>query len=232
MNLKISNYHKKQHDKIYRSTELFLRFVEKYENLNNKFILDVGCGAGANTIYLAKKFPRSTIIGIDQNKSAINFAKQISKAKKVKNCEFYNSNILNFKKKIKIDIILSFHFLSFTNISYEKFLKKFCDLKVISMAHSSLFFDGLAEAKINVNDFSSSELDFSPYNIISLPKIKKLLKKRKYNFFDYEFMQLDINLKKPNHKGMGSYTKKDKNGKKYIMSGPLYLPHAYFYCSK
>ena len=45
-------------------------------------------------------------------------------------------------------------------------------------------------------------------------------------------MQLDINLKKPNHKGMGSYTKKDKNGKKYIMSGPLYLPHAYFYCSK
>ena len=82
MNLKISNYHKKQHDKIYRSTELFLRFVEKYENLNNKFILDVGCGAGANTIYLAKKFPRSTIIGIDQNKSAINFAKQISKAKK------------------------------------------------------------------------------------------------------------------------------------------------------
>ena len=125
MNLKISNYHKKQHDKIYRSTELFLRFVEKYENLNNKFILDVGCGAGANTIYLAKKFPRSTIIGIDQNKSAINFAKQISKAKKVKNCEFYNSNILNFKKKIKIDIILSFHFFIIHKyIPYEKFLKK------------------------------------------------------------------------------------------------------------
>jgi len=232
MSLKISKYHKKQHNKIYRSTELFLKFVELHENLNNKVILDAGCGAGANTIYLAKKFPKSFIIGIDSNKDAINFAKLISKSKGIKNCNFYYSNILNFKKKIKIDIVLSFHFLSFTTVVYEKFLKKFCDLKVSSMAHSSLFFEGFTEAKIDVNDFSKSELDFSPYNIISIPKVKKFLKNYKYKFFDFLMMQLDRNLKKPKHRGMGSYTKKDSNGKNYIMSGPLYLPHGYFYCSK
>ena len=66
MNLKISKYHKKQHKKIYRSTELFIKFIEKYEKLNNKIILDLGCGAGANTIYLAKKYKNSNFIGIDR----------------------------------------------------------------------------------------------------------------------------------------------------------------------
>ena len=153
MNLKISDYHLRQHKKIYRSTVLFLRFIQKYENLNNKIILDIGCGAGANSIYIAKKFPKSKIIGVDRNKSAINFAKFLSKKKKITNCKFYNSDILSFRKKIKIDIILSFHFLSFTEVHYKKFLKKFFDLNAISMAHSSLFFDGDVEAKIDVNDF-------------------------------------------------------------------------------
>ena len=232
MNLKISNYHKKQYDKIYRSTELFLKFIETHEKLNNKVILDVGCGAGANTIYLAQRFPKSFIIGVDQNNAAINFARFMTKSKKINNCKFFNSNILNFNKKIKIDIILSFHFLSFTDVNYEKFLKKFCNLKAPSMAHSSLFFDGLVEAKINVKDFSKSELDSSPYNIISFPKVKKILKDKKYKFFTYSFMKLDRNLKKPKHNGMGSYTKKNKSGDNYIVSGPLHLPHGYFYCSK
>ena len=232
MNLKISSYHKKQHKKIYRSTELFLKFLKTYENLENKKILDIGCGAGANTIYLAKKYPNATIFGIDKNKKAVQFAKEQCKKKRIKNYFFFHSNILTFKKRLDIDFIISFHFLSFTEIFYEKILKKCCNLKVSSMAHSSLFYDGLAEASIEVNDFSKSELKQSPYNIISLPKIQKFLKKYKFKFFVSKPMQIDINLKKPKHKGMGSYTKKSIDGRSYIMSGPLYLPHGYFYSSK
>ena len=232
MNLKISNYNFKQHKKIYRSTELFLAFIESHENLSNKNILDIGCGAGANTIYLAKKYPSSFFIGVDIDKKSINFAKSVAAKHKIKNCVFYNADFLKIKNIKKIDIAISFHVLSFTKCSYEKIIKKICKLRPFSMAHSSLFYEGLVETKITVDDFSKSELRHSPYNIISIPKAKINLKKNGYKFFKSKFMQLDINIKKKKHNGMASYTKKNNKGKNYIMSGPLILPHGYFYSSK
>ncbi len=235
MNLKISKYHKKQHKKIYRSTELFIKFIEKYEKLNNKTILDLGCGAGANTIYLAKKYKNSNFIGIDRNLNAIKYAQNMVKKYKIKNCKFISGNILNLKKKPrigKIDIAISFHFLSFVSEWYDITLGKICSLKPNSTAHSSLFFEGLAEAKIDVNDFSKSELKKSPYNIFSLTKIKNFLIKKKYKFFRSKQMVIDKKIIKPRHKGMGSYTLKLRNGKLELRSGPLRLPHGFFYASK
>ena len=45
-------------------------------------------------------------------------------------------------------------------------------------------------------------------------------------------MEIDINLKRPKHLGMGSYTVNLKNNKKIIKSGPISLPHGYFFASK
>ena len=63
--IKISKYHKNQHKQIYNSTIEFIDFIKKNVSLKNKTILDIGCGAGANTIHLAKKYPSSNIIGVD-----------------------------------------------------------------------------------------------------------------------------------------------------------------------
>ena len=69
-------YHKVQFKKIYRSTELFLKFLEKYFKFNNKVIIDIGCGAGANTIFMAKKYKNAKIIGLDNDEKLIKFAKK------------------------------------------------------------------------------------------------------------------------------------------------------------
>ena len=69
-------YHKIQFNKIYRSTELFLKFLEKYFTFKDKVIIDIGCGAGANTIFMAKKYKNSTIIGLDNDEKLIEFAKK------------------------------------------------------------------------------------------------------------------------------------------------------------
>jgi len=233
--LKISEYDEKQYKKIYRSTELFIKFIEKYEKLNNKTILDLGCGAGANTIYLAKKYKNSNFIGIDKNLNSIKYARNMVKKYKIKNCKFISKNIYNLKKKPrigKIDIAISFHFLSFASEWYDITLGKICSLKPNSTAHSSLFFEGLVESKIDVNDFSTSELKKNYYNIFSLNKIKNFLIEKKYKFFRSEQMIIDKKINKPRHKGMGSYTLKLGNGKLELRSGPLYLPHGFFYASK
>ena len=69
-------YHKIQFKKIYRSTKLFLKFLERNFIFNNKIIIDLGCGAGANTIFMAKKYKKAIIIGLDNNKKLIAFAKK------------------------------------------------------------------------------------------------------------------------------------------------------------
>ena len=233
--LEISKYHKNQHTKIYNSTLEFIKFIKKKISFENKIILDVGCGAGANTIYLAEKYPASYIIGVDYDKSLISFATKKAKNKKLDNCKFISSSIAKLSlKKLKldkIDLILSFHFLSFANDWIYKNLDKLIKLKPSYLAHSSLFFDGEVEAKILIDDFSKSEFKGSYYNIYSTLRLKEFLKKKNFIDFTYEAMDVKKVLRKPKHKGMQSYTLKIHNKKKLLFSGPLNLPHGFFFCS-
>tara|TARA_B100001123_G_C15292026_1_gene1017796 strand:- start:357 stop:1343 length:987 start_codon:yes stop_codon:yes gene_type:complete len=75
-------------------------------------VLDAACGVGYGTNLLSKK--SKNIIGIDYSKSAIKFAKENYKNKKIK---FFESNILNFKYKKKFDVIVSLETLEHINRS-------------------------------------------------------------------------------------------------------------------
>ncbi len=73
--------------------------------LTKKFvILDIGCGIGANALYLKDKY--SKYIGVDISSEMIRIAKQF--CKNLKNVEFHVSNIKDFKisKDLKIDLVL------------------------------------------------------------------------------------------------------------------------------
>ena len=229
----ISRYHKNQYKQIYNSTIEFIKFIKKNVSLKNKIILDIGCGAGANTIFLAKHYPSSNIIGVDHNNNLIKYASSQKKKEKLSNCKFVVSGIKDLSLKVikekKVDIVLSFHFLSFTNEWITRNLKKILSLKPKYIAHSSLFYNGEVDAKILIDDFSKSEFKGSYYNIFSIPKIKTFLKNKNFTNFKFETMKLKKFLKKPKHTGMNSYTIDLKNKKKLLFSGPLFLPHGFFY---
>ena len=92
-----------------------------------------------------------------------------------------------------------------------------------------LFFNGFAEAKIQVNDFKKK--DFNHYDVFSVEKIKKYFEKKKYKKFKFKQFfpkKKIINLKKDR---MGSYTINVKK-KNLILSGPLLQPHGFIYASK
>ena len=73
-------------------------------NLEDKKVLDVGCGTGTLLKELAEKNPNSYFIGIDSSKKMIEAADK----KKIKNLEFFirNSENLNFPEE-RFDYILS-----------------------------------------------------------------------------------------------------------------------------
>lgn len=64
-------------DGIYKEDDLFeaTRVVEKYiKNLKGNKILELAAGRGANSFYLAKKFPKVSFYGIDISKGQLDYA--------------------------------------------------------------------------------------------------------------------------------------------------------------
>jgi len=112
-------YSKVQHKNTYESTIEFVKFISKHINLNKKNIIDLACGGGANTIYLAEKFKSSFIIGIDINKNLLKLANQETNKKNIKNIKFLIGNWFDVVKK-NIDGVIAFQALSFIEGSLEK----------------------------------------------------------------------------------------------------------------
>jgi|694.fasta_scaffold37909_7 cyclopropane fatty-acyl-phospholipid synthase-like methyltransferase len=81
-------------------------------NLNNvKTILEIGCNSGKNLFNLAAKYPDIQILGVDFNKSAIEFATREAQKRGYHNLKFSYLDILDFKelsKLIKKDFDLVF----------------------------------------------------------------------------------------------------------------------------
>lgn len=78
---------------------------------DNKKILDLGCGNGRTTIFLAKKFPKSKFIGIDFIQEMIEVANVDKQKEKLENVDFILDSATNLslggKFKEQFDIILT-----------------------------------------------------------------------------------------------------------------------------
>ena len=68
-------------------------------------VLDVGCGNGSVAISIAKRNLNSFITGIDLDKNNIKFAKEKQKKSNLKNLNFINGDINDFKE-IKSDVVI------------------------------------------------------------------------------------------------------------------------------
>ncbi len=74
---------------------------------SNCRILDAGCGRGMFTFYMAKKFRKCTVTGIDLDQTQLEINKKISKKLNYRNCEFVNRDIKSLDNQIQWDFILT-----------------------------------------------------------------------------------------------------------------------------
>jgi SAM-dependent methyltransferase len=230
-----NNYHLKQYNTPYESTKQLSRLLKSYAGIKERKLLDLGCGAGANTYYLKKKFDLSTATGVDMNSNLINSAKKIIKLKSVKNIDFLVDDIEKNKKlkkkRLKFGIVTLIQVLSVLD-SYNKVLKSAISFKPKFIAVSSLFWDGDLDFKIKVNFLNKKNTKIektSVYNIYSLNKYLNFMKLNGYNKNIVKKLKITTNLKVRNKKYMGSYTA-NLNGKKTLITGPI-LQSWYFVIS-
>ncbi|WP_150466768.1 bifunctional 2-polyprenyl-6-hydroxyphenol methylase/3-demethylubiquinol 3-O-methyltransferase UbiG [Francisella sp. SYW-9] len=89
---------------LHQVNPLRLEFVRKFANLNNKSIIDIGCGGGILTESLVTK--DNNVYGLDASLEAINVAKEHSKANSL-NINYINSTIEDFSDNntVEFDIV-------------------------------------------------------------------------------------------------------------------------------
>ncbi|MFC2087677.1 class I SAM-dependent methyltransferase [Bacteroidota bacterium] len=225
------DYHNKQFIEPYRSTVLFCDWLDKYGKLNThktSSILDIGTGKGANLLYLSGRYPNLNFTGIDINEELIAEGKKELKNHNITNCELEIADIytLHQSKYVnKFEGIISFQTL-FWLPEFQTPLKRFVQLNPDWIALTSLFYNGKVNCKIEVEQFMKG-LDKSPvksfYNVYSLDLIQSFFQKFGYTGFHYIPFEIDIDLKKPENKLMGTYTEKLSNGKRIQISGPVLM---------
>ena len=78
---------------LHQVNPLRLKFVKKFTNLDNKKIIDIGCGGGILTESLVT--PSNNVYGLDASSEAINVAKEHSKTSNL-SIKYFNSTIEDF----------------------------------------------------------------------------------------------------------------------------------------
>lgn len=87
--------------------------LENYPFKGSETILDIGCGDGKITAGLAGIVPEGKVIGLDNNRSTLEFAKEKFNSETYPNIEFVEGDITDVTKLGEFDLIVSFSCLHF-----------------------------------------------------------------------------------------------------------------------
>ncbi|RHX84011.1 SAM-dependent methyltransferase [Leptospira stimsonii] len=91
---------------------------------NGMSILDLGCGWGSLSLYMAEKFPKSSITGVSNSKSQKKFIDGEAKKRGLKNLTILTADMNEFKIAKKFDRLVSVEMLEHMK-NYEKLFEKF-----------------------------------------------------------------------------------------------------------
>lgn len=126
-----SCYWKKSTNSLDSAEKLALKKTCEHAELkNDQSILELGCGWGSLTLWMANQFPKSSITAVSNSSSQKEYILNEAKKRKLKNIKIITCDINNFKQDKKFDRIVSVEMIEhmrnhralFKNI--EQWLKK------------------------------------------------------------------------------------------------------------
>jgi SAM-dependent methyltransferase len=226
------SYFEKQFEKPYESTKEMFSFImeniwEVYGDLKSQKVLDVGSGMGETLYFFAKKAPKWEFHGLDINRNLILLGSKYFESKKIDNVYLSQGNIYDLDSLYgegSFDGVMSLQTLSWLDDA-DTAIKRIVDIKPKWIAFSSLFYDGPVEARIEITELNENGdgVSFkSPYNVYSIPRINRFLQKLGY-CARWKRFRINLDLSKPVHSGMGTYTERLVDGSRIQISGPLLM---------
>lgn len=223
-----SGYHQRQFEAPYRSTEVFVQWLdEMFSSCAKKCICDLGCGGGANIAYMARKYPSINFEGIEINEELISSGNK--KLADMNNAQIIKGDLYHLDSSLKNRYkgIISFQTLSWLP-EYNEAIYSMAELEADWIALSSLFYEGDIDYTIQLKNYTrataTAMYQECYYNIYSLNKVRELFANLGYTEFKYKRFDIDVDLPKPEKAELGTYTEKLENGRRIQISGGLMLP--------
>ncbi|KAG6375549.1 S-adenosyl-L-methionine-dependent methyltransferase [Boletus reticuloceps] len=104
---------------------MFESYCQKAQLKDGMHILDLGCGWGSLTVYLAQKYPASHIVGLSNSATQKVYIDGVAKAKNLPNIEIITGdvNVYDFDSSVRFDRILSIEMFEHMK-NYELLLRK------------------------------------------------------------------------------------------------------------
>jgi SAM-dependent methyltransferase len=202
-------------------------------------IFDLGCGIGAQSMFLSKNFPAVQFIGLDYNSSHVDFARNRVSDEKIANLRFEEFDILkpvlSGLKKVQQGNsgLVSVHTLCcFKN--FEPFFNTVLRFNPKWFVCNSLFYEGPLEVLIHMRDFNSPSPDGSPdsdFNIFSKERVKSHLENFGYKV-KYSDFYPESQLPRPSDNKRGTYTISTDFHPRTQFSGPVHLPWSFLIATK
>lgn len=222
-------YHEKQFANPYRSTVAFCDFLEENDLIKpHTNIIDMCAGQGANSYYMAKRYPHCHFDGIDINPMLVETGNEALAKLSQHNCALYQGDLYNLDTKYigKYDGLVCYQTLSWLP-EYKTPLEKMVELNTSWIAMTSLFFDGNLNCTIQVQDYNEPVAG-KPYaeyyyNTYSLRLIEQFFNEHGYKKVIYQPFEIDIDLPNAMPTGKGTYTEKLVDGRRLQFSGPLLM---------
>ncbi|GBF51971.1 cyclopropane-fatty-acyl-phospholipid synthase [Leptospira ryugenii] len=119
-----SGYWPKADTSFAESEEAMLKLtVERAQLKDGMKVLDLGCGWGSISLYVAEKFPKCKVIGVSNSKTQKAFIEARAKERKLKNVTIITQDMNDFTTKEKFDRIISVEMLEHMK-NYESLFAK------------------------------------------------------------------------------------------------------------
>ena len=103
--------------------EMLKLTAERAEIENGQNVLELGCGWGSLSFYLAKKFPDSRIISVSNSRLQIDYINQLAAQNRIENLRAVKADINNFTTDARFDRIVSVEMFEHMR-NYQKLMEK------------------------------------------------------------------------------------------------------------
>lgn len=230
-------FHRKQYIEPKRNTVAFDAFLARQGRMNDDRILDFGCGGAATDAYMASMHEGIHIDGIDIVDNFFymfdEYADEgIKNRVSLKKADFYH---LGDDFKNNYDGIISMQTISCME-NWQKPIEKMCEVNPDWIGISALFYEGRIDYQIKIKDYEEKgvtrEYTEKYYNIYSIPLVRDYLYSKGYTKFVYEPFEIDIDIPRPDHFNVGTYTVRTEDGHRMQISAALLMPWYFIYAAK
>jgi SAM-dependent methyltransferase len=218
-------YHRRQWDEASRSTVAFERFVAT-ELAASKRVLDLGCGSGAATAYLAKRHPGTAFQGIDFTPTLVSMAEKEAGGRGLSNLSFLAADWHALPGFGDVDGVISLQALCCVDDWQRASEVIFQQIRPRWIGLLSLFYSGDISCDVSIEEHTRDRS--YTFHVIALPLMRRVAQFHGYDLRQACRFDIDLDLRRGDPDVMGTFTVvtapgSDAEPRRLQISGPMLM---------